>query len=372
MSLEHATVGLEARAESDLKNVTKFVRQASRSRSVDLVPASSIEARPIDWIWNGWLARGKLHLLAGAPSAGKTTIALSFASTISKGGAWPDGTLADAGDVIVWSGEDDAADTLVPRLIAAGANLARVHFVRATVKAGRAVPFDPAADMLALQERLRELEAPRLMVLDPVVSAVAGDSHKGGEVRRGLQPLVDLAAERKCAVLGITHFAKGGSGREPLERVMGSVAFGALARVVMVASRRYAGSEDQRVLMKAKANNCPVDGGFAYSIEGALLPSDVPILASSISWGETVDGTAWDAFAEADMPPLAGDGDARSFLKELLTQGPMPAADVLKAATEAGFSEDQMQRAKTRLGAKSQKGHGMGAPWKWVLPRPDD
>ena len=71
-----------------------------------------------------------------------------------------------------------------------------------------------------------------LLIVDPIVSAVATDSHKNGEVRRGLQPLVDLAAAQGCALLGITHYSKGTAGRDPLERVTGSVAFGALARLV--------------------------------------------------------------------------------------------------------------------------------------------
>jgi hypothetical protein len=96
-------------------------------------------------------------------------------------------------------------------------------------------PFDPSRDSPALIEAARRLPPTRLLILDSIVSAIAGDSHKNAEVRRGLQPLVDFAAETGCAVLGITHFTKGTIGREPTERVTGSQAFGALARLVMAA-----------------------------------------------------------------------------------------------------------------------------------------
>lgn len=76
-----------------------------------------------------------------------------------------------------------------------------------------------------------------LLIVDPVVSAVTGDSHKNTEVRRALPPLVDLAAACDCAVLGITHFFRGGQGAEPAQRVVGSVAFTAVARVVLVAAK---------------------------------------------------------------------------------------------------------------------------------------
>ena len=78
----------------------------------------------------------------------------------------------------------------------------------------------------------------RLVIVDPIISALGSfDSHKNAETRQALQPFVDAAAGTKAAVLGIAHFSKGTAGREPLERVSGSLAFGALARVVLGAAR---------------------------------------------------------------------------------------------------------------------------------------
>ena len=109
-----------------------------------------------------------------------------------------------------------------PRFLATGGDPKRLHFVHDVTERGQARPFDPALDMPKLEAACRALPALRLIVLDPVVAAVSGDSHKNTETRRGLQPVVDLAAELDCAVLGITHLSKGTSGREPLERVAGS------------------------------------------------------------------------------------------------------------------------------------------------------
>ena len=98
--------------------------------SVVLVSASALTPEPVRWLWQDWLARGKFHLLAGAPGQGKTTIAMGLAATVTAGGLWPDGSRCDAGTVLIWSGEDDYADTLLPRLISAGADKSRVHFVK--------------------------------------------------------------------------------------------------------------------------------------------------------------------------------------------------------------------------------------------------
>src|SRR5687768_1888482 len=65
---------------------------------VQLIRGDAVVPEPLRWLWDGWLAAGKLHILAGSPGAGKTTLALAFAATVSRGGTWPDGTAAKAGN----------------------------------------------------------------------------------------------------------------------------------------------------------------------------------------------------------------------------------------------------------------------------------
>ena len=64
-----------------------------------------------------------------------------------------------------------------------------------------------------LRRKLAEIGDVRLLIVDPIVSAVMGDSHKNAEVRRSLQPLVDLAAFMRCAIrpssLATKSFIKG-------------------------------------------------------------------------------------------------------------------------------------------------------------------
>src|SRR5271163_4400221 len=102
---------------------------------------------------------------------------------------------------------------------------------------GKARAFDPARDMTALQEAVDKLGAVDLLIIDPLVMVGRGDSHKNAETRRDLQPLADLCAKTRAAALGIHHLAKGTAGREPQERLIGSVAFAALARIVLIAAK---------------------------------------------------------------------------------------------------------------------------------------
>ena len=109
--------------------------------------ASEIKPEPIAWLWKYWLARGKFHVLAGVPETCKTTIALSYAAIISSGATWPDGTLAEVGSVVIWTSEDDPADTLVPRLMRMGADLDRIHFIEEAIlrEVGAIQSFHPIA-----------------------------------------------------------------------------------------------------------------------------------------------------------------------------------------------------------------------------------
>ena len=237
---------------------------------VVLVNGSDLTPEPVRWLWRDWLALGKLHILAGAPGQGKTTIAIAMMATVTIGGRWPDNSRCEPGNVLMWSGEDDPADTLLPRLIAAGAERSRCYFVSGTRIEGELQPFDPSRDMEALEYAARLIGGVKLIVVDPVVSAVAGDSHKNTEVRRALQPLVDLSARLDAALLGISHFSKGGSGSDPASRVVGSIAFTAVARVVLVAAKvKSEDGQDRRILARGKSNIGPDDGGFEYLIDQA-------------------------------------------------------------------------------------------------------
>lgn len=335
---------------------------------VILVNGDDLKPEPISWLWPDWLALGKLHVLAGAPGQGKTTIALSFAATVTTGTTWPDGTRCHlAGNILIWSGEDDPADTLLPRLIAAGADRSRIYFVSGTRIEGEVCPFDPARDMTNLKAAAERIGNIRMLLVDPIASAVVGDSHKNTEVRRALQPLVDLAASMNAALVGITHFSKGGQGMDPAQRVIGSVAFTAVARVVLVAAKVLGDDgEDRRILARGKSNIGPDDGGLTYALEQVeALPG---IHASRIVWGVQVQGTARELLAEPSEreteSPRAG---ATEFLRARLALGTCPAKTLQDEADDAGISWRTVRRAADKLGVIKRKG-GMDSGWYWSLP----
>ena len=348
---------------SDITSRGKAWQASSRREDIELKRASQICLADIQWLWEGWIALKKLHLLAGDGGTGKTTLSLAMAAVVSNGGTWPDGSSAPSGNVIIWSGEDDAADTIAPRLRAGGANMDRVFIVGDVRSDGGYRPFDPSTDLAVLAREAERIGTVALVVVDPVVSVISGDGHKNVDVRRSLQPLVDLGMQLGCAVLGISHFSKGSNGVDPLQRVTGSIAFGAVARVVLVAGKKS--GSDMRVLARAKSNIGPDSDGFAYRI--AL--SDAPFSASYVTWGELLTGSSRELLADVqglESAETAG-RTAALWLQDFLREGPQPVAAIQAASEQAGVSWRTLERAKSAIGVRSEK-DATGGSWRWVLP----
>jgi hypothetical protein len=334
--------------------------------SVKLFCAAAVVCEPIHWLWRQWVARGKLHIVAGAPGTGKTTLAIAIAAAITAGGVFPDGTRAPLGNVLIWSSEDDWGDTLAPRLKAAGADMTRVFFVGDTTVGNEPRPFDPARDLAGLETAAAKIGDVALLICDPVVTVVSGDSHKNTEVRRALQPIVHLAQRLNCAVLGISHFSKGTAGTEPLERVTGSVAFGAIARVVLVAAKGAEG--EPRLFARAKSNIGPDGGGFAYELKQVMYEG---IETCTVAWGEALEGTARQLLGDTEIVADSPRDEAIIWLGNLLANGPLRVKYIKQEANGAGVQWRTLERAKTELGVLAERvtvGNTGVGHWEWRIP----
>lgn len=367
--LEEVKALLEYAEDPALARVYARTREAPAK--ADLTCAADIQAQAVRWLWDGWLAEGKIHLIAGPSGTGKTTTALAFAATVSSGGRWPSGEPAEARNVVIWTGEDDPADTIKPRLLACEARMSRVHLVNGVVDSAGKRSFDPAVDVPALRDAILRLGNVGLLIVDPIVSAVAGDSHKNGEVRRSLQPLVDLAMETRCAVLGITHFSKATAGLDPVERVTGSVAFGALARLVLAVVKASPEQGGGRLLVRAKSNLGPDTDGYRFDLRQTEFPGGV--VGSYVAWGEALKGDARDLLAQAERIPDNGERseveEAKDFLRELLANGPAEVRDIQGEAEGFGHSWRTIERAKKEIGVLSRReGFGKQGKFSWELP----
>lgn len=273
--------------------------------------------------------------------------------------------------MLIASFEDDPADTLAPRLLAMGADMTRVRFLSAVREGGKLRTMHAGDHGSLLADAIRQHDI-RLVIVDPIISALgAFDSHKNAETRQALQPFVDAVSGTTAALLGIAHFSKGTAGREPLERVAGSLAFGALARVVLGAARVKTDGAERRLFLRLKSNIGPDTGGFEYTLAQDELREHRGVFASRVSWGELVEGSARELLAEAEADDDGEGGaleDARQFLASLLADGPVSAKAIRADADGAGYSWATIRRAQKALGVSAVKEGGRfgGGRQQWV------
>ena len=159
----------------------------------------------------------------------------------------------------------------------------------------------------------------------------------------------DLAAEMDGAVYGITHFTKGTAGRNPVERVTGSLAFGALTRIVTVAVKMPEEGDHPkgaRLFARAKSNIGPDGGGFYYFLEVGEVPGHPGLSNIHVLWGEPVDGTARQLLAKAESieTDQGATGEAAAWLRKMLVDGSLSASEVLTQAKKMGFKPKNSTR----------------------------
>jgi putative DNA primase/helicase len=336
---------------------------------------SNVIARPVKWLWPGRIACGKVTVLAGHPGLGKSQVTVNFAATVTTGGQWADGSYCDKGSVLVVSGEDDAADTIKPRLEAAGADLCRVHILDAiqeTASNGQRLHrgFNLKSDLADLESLLATLGDVRMLVIDPITAYLGDtDSYKNADVRALLAPIADLAARFDVAIIGVSHLSKAGS-QKALLRVSGSLAFVAAARAAYLVADDPE-QEGRRLLLPLKNNIGPDKTGFGFSIESKRLRDGID--TSRVVWDSSpVSKTADEVLSAEDSR-----GDARrimvaakEFLCEMLADGPVDSTTIYMQADAEGHSKRTIDRAKRDLGIRSDK-TSMNGGWRWELPPKD-
>lgn len=333
---------------------------------------SDVQAKPIRWLWPGRFARGKVAMLAGHPGLGKSQLTASLAAVVTTGGRWPvDKTTCEQGNVIFFSAEDDAEDTIRPRLEAAGADLDRVYILDAVLEDDGTRPraFNMATDLLRLGVMLKHIGNVALIVIDPITAYLGGtDSHKNSDIRALLSPLGELAAKHGAAVVCVSHLNKGGSG-EALMRVTGSLAFVAAARAAFLIARDKE-DKHRRLFLPIKNNIGNDESGLAFCVESHTL--DGGIETSRINWeAEAVTISADEAMApQGNQEERSALDDAKEFLTNLLSDGPVSSRQLKGDAEGAGIAWRTIQRAQKVLGIEARK-EGMKGPWLWSLPAKD-
>lgn len=332
----------------------------SRARPV-VLNMDDVEATPISWLWKDRIAIGRITVMAGHPGCGKSMATADMAARVSTGTAWPDGPPCPRGRVLLLSAEDDPADTIKPRLLAAGADCSRVNVLTASTfrEKERVITL---ADVDVIEDALRQHDDYRLLVVDPIGSYLGAgvDAHRDNETRAVLAPVAALGRELGVAMLVVAHTTKTRTGRAD-DAVLGSRAFTGLARCVLHLAEDP-DDKARKLLLPGKNNLAKPPAGLAFTIEG-----DPP----ACSWSpEPVNMTADDLLDRANGGDGGGAlGEALEWLRDEMTNGPQPSKEIIKRAEDDGIPERTLRRAKKALGIQSKRlGHDSAGAWAWVLP----
>jgi hypothetical protein len=336
--------------------------------------ASAIEIEHVAWLMPGRIALGAQTVIAGMPGTGKSTLVAEIAATVSTGGRWPTGERAPMGNVLLLSAEDSARNTLVPRLMAANADLERVEIIQGTRSGDSRKTFNLVADVDLLERKAREWTEVKMIIVDPLSAYFGGvDARKNADVRAALEPLGEFAERMGIAVLSVTHLNKSGQGAA-INRVIDSIAITGAARAAYMVGKDP--DDDSRRIFASLKNNLAREASpLAYRL-GERLIGKKQVLASHVLWdSEPVEVTAAEILAAADSS--GGDRTAKQeaveFLRELLAEGPVLQTEVRSQADAVGFSYATVKRAKREARVKAsrvgEEGVRGGGRWFWHFER---
>lgn len=335
--------------------------------------ASEVKPKPVRWLWLDRIPPGKITLFAGDPDVGKTCVAIDLAARVTTASIWPDGARRSTapGSVIVLSAEDEPEDTLVPRLMAAGADLTRVHFLkgRRGLKAGITTEIT-LHDIEAIQDAMVQAGDVKLVVVDPV-SSYLGDinGHTNAEVRVLLSRLARLAGRRQVSIVLITHLNKGNNSAA-IYRSIDSIAFVAAPRAAWLFARDKE-NPNRRLMLRLKGNLAKDSGGLAYELETATLPlAGKPSEIVTVRWHDGAVHVTPDSALQSDAPSEHASvlQSAKDFLLEVLKDGPIKQGEIVDRAEAERIGERTLRTAKRLLRVKSFK---TKEKWWWALPGQD-
>ncbi len=319
-----------------------------------------VQPEAVEWLWPSRIPRGKLTALEGDPGLGKSTVLLDLAARLSVGGTTPDGHPLERAGTVILTAEDGLADTVRPRIDAAGGDPDRVAAIVAVHEGVNEVPLELPQHVEAIRAAIADVDA-RLVIVDPLVAYIGLriNTWKDHDVRRALRPLAELAEHTRVAVVFVRHLTKGAG--PAIYRGGGSIGIvGAVRSALLVA--RDPEEEERRVLAVVKANLAPDPGSLAFYVE------DDGHHRARIRWAGSSPHRA-NALVSLPEEPEARSAleEAVSLLRELLADGPRPVREVEKAAREAGVELRTLRRARSRLGVRSSP-DGFGGPRVLSLP----
>ncbi len=319
----------------------------AQGKFANAICAANVQAVCIAWLWKGFIPLGALSLLYGHEGLGKSSVSVALAAMATLGTLTGDlsGKPSNVGIVAY---EDDPGAVIVPRLMAAGADLERIFLL------GNGAADEPLTlpDDIATLDAWIEANDIRLLIIDPLPDALREGlkDNNNGDVRRAIVPLNAMAGRRSCAVLGVTHPNKGAT--EAANKVMGSKAWRSVPRSVMLFGADPDAPDGDTRLLAVSKTNYAAKRAVKIRIESANVDG-AGSQPRAVIMGESsyTDRDVLLADVGASSKPATQSEKAEQIIMGLLEDagGEVKASVVYAAGTANDIPEATMRRARQRL-----------------------
>lgn len=344
------------------------------ARKARITWADEIEPAPVQWAWKngdeGRIPSGSLSIAAGREGTGKSSFGISLCAQITNG-TLPGCFYGKPRRVLYLAVEDSWKYTLVPRLIAAGADRSKVGRFDVITDEGDEVVLALPYDNSLLERSIVENEI-ALVVIDPIMSVITQniDTHRTHEVRQALDPLAKLADRTGCVILGIAHFNKAG-GTDAATLLSGSHAFRDVPRSIFGFARDD--TDSSRVMTQVK-NSLGRDDlpSLTYTMESTVVDTKLgPAETAIFVFGGESERSVADVLRDSrrDSEDLEQRRDAASWIKDYLAQvgGKAEVKDVIAAGKAVGYAEQTLKNVRRKVADTDQSGFGKDQVHTWIL-----
>ncbi len=381
--IESATRG----APFDVDGFLRIQREFSEIQTIGAAPCAglmeldpaSVKVRPIERI--GFFPRGMTSAVTGDMGSGKSSVMTDAAARVSSGNRFPilEYPVPPVKGFVFYITSEGVPDKiLVPRLIAAGADLANVRIIEGIKgRSGRFEVLDVTKDLSRIERRAKDFRDLALIIVDPIVSFLPErlNPNQANSVRRAMDGLSDLAHRLQVAIVVVMHFAKASAGVKAVHRTAGSGQFEAAIKESWSVVRRQGDPANARLFVPQKSNIGACRKSRSFTIHEAMIPSDdpdIPIRTSKIEWGELVEDDPETLISPPLDLPTNHVARAKEFLAAKLQEGVvLYAKPLINEAEEKGIPKWAMYKAKDILEIEDDKEGNFQGRSFWFKKAPE-
>ncbi|MDQ3132855.1 MAG: AAA family ATPase [Acidobacteriota bacterium] len=334
--------------------VNKETTGKSDGIGLKVICLSDVQAEEIGWLWKPFIPVGEFTIIEGIEGLGKSWISCALACAVADGKKLPfsDSEPLESSSILMLSAEDSLSHTVKPRLVSMEANLDKIYALDEVFDLGN------LNDLIKFEVVIAEYK-PKLVIIDPLFSYTGGKNlNQESDSRPLARKLIAIAQKFNCAIVGIRHIGKAKGNGDARAAGLGSVAWRASARSVLIVGKDEETGE--RGICQTK-NNLTEEAKFAVGFE---------IVNGQFFWkAEPSRLTKEKMLAQPkDDETKADQTEAIEFLREALRDGERSSKDVEKEAKEVGISKYALKKARATLSIKPfKKGGNYGGDKCWFM-----